>query len=398
MSATGIFNEFLPTALRETVGNGLTNHPGDIRNVKRTLSRLGYFDDDTENDYITRDLDRSIRNFQRDNGLRADGVLRPGGETERAVQRDLWGFGQNEKPASLRLSDTVGNNKINNSSDVTAVQKILGTLSHVSPAKQYEPSGVLDMDTISGIKAFQKQENLTIDGWLAPGGETETALNISLRLANAQDSNGENGDSAGDGGNNDSQPPIPPHKPEPPQENGPPTENDPEEPPEEEPDCSEQEAALEQAEGVLQAIEQEKSSVETAIEPLEGEIQTIDSQIEEKQQEKDKIEGWIMGLGTAAGALAGGLSGLAITKNPGAARGAAGAGAAAGAERGHALAEAMMTRLDVEIALLQKKRDELAVKLETLQVKLAELETAASNAQTEVDAAQSALESCQGEH
>lgn len=45
----------------------------------------GFFDDDTENGFITRELEAGIRDFQRENGLKTDGVMRPGGETEAAL-------------------------------------------------------------------------------------------------------------------------------------------------------------------------------------------------------------------------------------------------------------------------------------------------------------------------
>ena len=75
--------------LSGTVGDGLENDPADVRNAKRGLSALGFFDGETENDFITRELDSSIRGFQRDNDLRVDGILLPGGETETSIMRDM---------------------------------------------------------------------------------------------------------------------------------------------------------------------------------------------------------------------------------------------------------------------------------------------------------------------
>ncbi len=72
--------------LNGPVGNNLANEPQDVRNTKKNLSNLGYFDDETENDFITRALDTGIKGFQRDNGLRIDGKLLPGGETEREIE------------------------------------------------------------------------------------------------------------------------------------------------------------------------------------------------------------------------------------------------------------------------------------------------------------------------
>ena len=79
------FFESLTDFLTGSVGNNLDNAPEDISTTKTNLNALGYFDDDTDNGYITRELDTGIKNFQKDNDLKVDGVLRPGGETERAI-------------------------------------------------------------------------------------------------------------------------------------------------------------------------------------------------------------------------------------------------------------------------------------------------------------------------
>ena len=70
------------TRLRSRVGNGSVNHPEDILWVKAALQLLGRFNEQERHGYITRALDSAIRGYQRDRGLRRDGHLNPGGETE----------------------------------------------------------------------------------------------------------------------------------------------------------------------------------------------------------------------------------------------------------------------------------------------------------------------------
>ncbi|MCK5384364.1 MAG: peptidoglycan-binding protein [Alphaproteobacteria bacterium] len=83
------FGDFLKGA----VGNNLENDPDDVKTTKYNLSRAGYFDEDDndnrDNGFITRKLDSSISRFQRDNKLKEDGVLFPGGETERTIFKTL---------------------------------------------------------------------------------------------------------------------------------------------------------------------------------------------------------------------------------------------------------------------------------------------------------------------
>lgn len=74
------------------VGDQRENKPEDVRKVKSALDQLGYFDFRKEPEphgYITREMDSGIRRYQKERGLRIDGWLKPGGETESALKKDL---------------------------------------------------------------------------------------------------------------------------------------------------------------------------------------------------------------------------------------------------------------------------------------------------------------------
>lgn len=74
------------------VGDQRENRPEDVRKVKSALDRLGYFDFRKEPEphgYITREMDSGIRRYQKERGLRVDGWLKPGGETEKSLRKDL---------------------------------------------------------------------------------------------------------------------------------------------------------------------------------------------------------------------------------------------------------------------------------------------------------------------
>lgn len=75
--------------INRSVGNRMDNDPQDVVRVKGALARLGAFSDDGAEGIITRSLDSAIRNFQRSEGLRIDGIMKPGGETEQAIRRVL---------------------------------------------------------------------------------------------------------------------------------------------------------------------------------------------------------------------------------------------------------------------------------------------------------------------
>ena len=63
----------------------------DVRNVKRALTRTGYYEVPTYGitQFADGDTFSGIRRFQRDHGLRIDGVMEPGGPTERSLNAAL---------------------------------------------------------------------------------------------------------------------------------------------------------------------------------------------------------------------------------------------------------------------------------------------------------------------
>ncbi len=74
------------------IGQNLDNDPNDIINTKIKLEQLGYLKDDIKNGYITRELNDGIHKFQKDKGLKNDGVIKPGGPTEATLFSDLFGI------------------------------------------------------------------------------------------------------------------------------------------------------------------------------------------------------------------------------------------------------------------------------------------------------------------
>jgi hypothetical protein len=100
----GLFNSFADF-LKGSVGNNMDNNPEDIKNTKRNLSQAGFFDDEIENEFITRKLDNGIRQFQKNKGLKEDGLLFPGGETERSLFETLTGHSANNVFGDTKSED-----------------------------------------------------------------------------------------------------------------------------------------------------------------------------------------------------------------------------------------------------------------------------------------------------
>lgn len=83
-----LFND-IAGLLRSSVGNNLDNRAEDIENTKRNFANIGRYKKPIENGYIDEELDRSIWDFQRDNSLKRDGFMNPGGETEAELVSQL---------------------------------------------------------------------------------------------------------------------------------------------------------------------------------------------------------------------------------------------------------------------------------------------------------------------
>ena len=84
----------------------------------------------------------------------------------------------------LRLKQGVGENTVHDLDDVVAVKKVLRRLGHYD-TPSYGLTPYPDQVMFDGIKAFQRQQDMTVDGIATPGGATELRLNRVLRQAGA---------------------------------------------------------------------------------------------------------------------------------------------------------------------------------------------------------------------
>lgn len=107
---------------------------------------------------------------------------------ERDVYMRDWFMKEAEDNSSLKrhnrdflaLQGRVGDGHQNNEDDVGDVDSLLSILGFRPKEKQNEPDHFISRDLDTAIKKFQKDNDLKKDGWLAPGGETELALNDKL--------------------------------------------------------------------------------------------------------------------------------------------------------------------------------------------------------------------------
>lgn len=79
-------------SLRTPLGPDHVVEPEDILDTKKALMALGYYqplDGAEPGAWVDRDLFAGIKQFQRDNGLKVDALVRPGGPTEKAMNEAL---------------------------------------------------------------------------------------------------------------------------------------------------------------------------------------------------------------------------------------------------------------------------------------------------------------------
>jgi len=172
--------------LRAPVGNGLQNDPDDVIAVQRQLAQRGYYalGADDPSGFIDRPLIAGIRRFQDENGLEADGWLAPDGETERNLKlsrRELKRvFNPDTALAGIDLSGEIGNGRANQEDDVVGVKRALGALGLYRYDRTAAPSPFIDRAMLDGIKTFQTDHDLKVDGLMQPGGETAMAMKAAL--------------------------------------------------------------------------------------------------------------------------------------------------------------------------------------------------------------------------
>lgn len=78
--------------LKKAMGTNYTADPSDIVNTKKALNQLGHYEVPPHrgiDDWTDDAMFNGIRAFQKDNGLKVDGFMRPGGPTESAITKQL---------------------------------------------------------------------------------------------------------------------------------------------------------------------------------------------------------------------------------------------------------------------------------------------------------------------
>ena len=166
------------------VGRGHRNNPDDVFATDNAMREAGIYDppypyDSAPAHYLHEPMVEAVENFQKENGLKVDGYLNPGGPTERAINNRILdkprGAGLLYEPINP-ISARVGSGMENRRDDVRTLQRALGAVGLMPEDPFDDPHGFIDEQTDNALRSFQERKRVRVDGWAGPGGETERAL------------------------------------------------------------------------------------------------------------------------------------------------------------------------------------------------------------------------------
>ncbi|MBT5051044.1 MAG: hypothetical protein HOM58_21265, partial [Rhodospirillaceae bacterium] len=123
-------------------------------------------------------LDETVRAFQRDHGLKEDGLITPAGPTERNIQRERGAFPAEPSfdLAELDITAPIGNGLTNQPQDIIGVSKALGRLGLFNFDKTRDPLPIITRRLVAGMEKFQQDNGLPVTGELKQGDKAHEAL------------------------------------------------------------------------------------------------------------------------------------------------------------------------------------------------------------------------------
>ncbi len=176
------------------VGNDEDNNENDVIKARDSLAKAGYEAGEKGLGILDKTLDTATKAFQKDNGLKVDGVMKPGGETETTLQTilnrksgktsEVKGKDNNffpVPPKPLKLQSSIGDGRDNKPEDIAALENILTGIGSLKIGDLNKGKGSIRPSIIAATKDFQKKNGLFVDGVIKPDGETQKALNKELQ-------------------------------------------------------------------------------------------------------------------------------------------------------------------------------------------------------------------------
>ncbi len=169
--------------MKGTVGQGAENDPDDVFVVRHLMRVAGGGEvDQTKNDpatdgFFDLELNDEVHEYQEKNGLRVDGILTPGGETERNIDSRIVDDGRPiGQTTDFSLNHSVGEGAENVPEDVATVRRLLAASGRLPFDISSPPPPFIDGKTVDVLRDVQLEKGLPTDGSVSDGDATLVAL------------------------------------------------------------------------------------------------------------------------------------------------------------------------------------------------------------------------------
>ncbi len=166
-----------PFSLNDTIGSSYPADPDGVLRTKKGLNRLGFYAVPKEygmDPWTDDELFEGLKNFQRDNELAVDGIMKPGGPTHSLLGRRLSGHKDERDlmPKSFAPRSGLGKGEKNREEDVLGLRRGLAGLGLMPGSEAASKNTLFDSPLEKAIKALQGNHGLKEDGIIRPKGPT----------------------------------------------------------------------------------------------------------------------------------------------------------------------------------------------------------------------------------
>lgn len=210
---------FNPFRLKQSIGEEYNMNLDDSLKTKKALADLGHMEvpDHGLTEFPDRSMIEGVKSFQRDQGLKEDGIIKPDGPTIRRLNETLAAKQKMAKQPSrattvvsprqsnpprpkpktlfqhIRLKRPITAATSVDLNDTGRVKSALNDLGLLN-TRDLPLDAFPDQSMIEGIKTFQRENSLREDGEMKPGGETVERLNqVMAAREQEQSTKAENG-------------------------------------------------------------------------------------------------------------------------------------------------------------------------------------------------------------
>ncbi len=300
-----------PFSLNQTIGSSYPADPDDVLRTKKGLNRLGFYSVPKEygmDPWTDDELFEGLKNFQRENDLVVDGIMKPGGPTQLLLGRRLSGRKDERDliPKTFAPRSGLGKGEKNREQDVLGLRRGLAGLGFMPGSEAASKNTLFDSPLEKAIRNLQNNHGLKEDGIIRPKGPTlEVLANRLKNLVKGDDDDDKpkpkpkpapnllnlaqavkaKDDDGGEEPGDPLQDPDP-DKPDP-------DDPDPDDPDPDKPDedpCEEIRDEIGELENDLKENEKEQGRIEKDIEAKQGELEGKQAELEKKQAELDELK------------------------------------------------------------------------------------------------------------